>query len=59
MRDELVKHPSEWPFHGTIVPGYPTLHPLQEDLWRKFWKLYAQARHPDAGNTLRRPIRSS
>jgi len=38
----LVKHPSEWPFNGAILPGYPTLHPLQEDFWRKFWKLYVE-----------------
>jgi REP element-mobilizing transposase RayT len=57
VRAGLVKHPSEWPFSGAIVPGYPTLHPLQEDFWRKFWKLYAQARQPDAGNIRRPPIR--
>ncbi|MCX6903219.1 MAG: hypothetical protein NTW03_07025 [Verrucomicrobia bacterium] len=54
VRAELVKHPNEWSFSGCIVPGYPTLHPLQDDFWRKFWKLYAQARQPDAGN-IRRP----
>jgi hypothetical protein len=52
----LAKHPREWPFNGAILPGYPTLHPLQEDFWRKFWKLHAQAREPDAGNMLRPPI---
>ena len=57
VRDELMKHPAEWPFNGAIVSGYPTLHPLQEDFWRKFWTLYAQARQPHAGNILRPPIR--
>jgi REP element-mobilizing transposase RayT len=42
--------PTEWPFSGAIVPGYPTLHPLQDGFWPKFWKLYVQAKHPDAGN---------
>jgi hypothetical protein len=56
VRDGLAKHPSEWPFNGAIVPGYPALHPLQEDFWRKFWKLHAQARHADAGDIHRPPI---
>jgi len=54
LRAGLVNSPNKWPFSGCIVPGYPTLHPLQDDFWRKFWKLYAQARRPDAGN-IRRP----
>ena len=54
LRAELVKTLREWPFSGAVVPGYPTLHPLQEDFWRLFWKLYGQAKHPDAGN-IRRP----
>ena len=57
LRAELVTHPSKWPFGGAIVPGYPTLHPLQDDFWPKFWKLYAAVKAPDAGNILRPPIR--
>jgi len=57
LRAELVQHPAEWRFSGAIVPGYPTLHPLQENFWPKFWKLYSQAKHPDAGKILRPPIR--
>ena len=53
---ELAKLSEEWPFSGAIVPGYPTLHPLHDDFWPKFWKLYAQAKHPDAGKILRPPI---
>src|SRR5664280_3475354 len=53
---ELVIQPEEWPFSGAVVPGYPKLHPLQDDFWPKFWKLYAQAKHPDAGNIVRPPI---
>ncbi|MBI3414923.1 MAG: hypothetical protein HY043_06305 [Verrucomicrobia bacterium] len=56
LRAELVKHPLEWPFSGGVVPGYPTLHPLQENFWPKLWKLYAQLKHPDAGNIIRPPI---
>jgi REP element-mobilizing transposase RayT len=51
---ELVKHPKDWPFAGAIVPGYPELHPLDENFWQNFWKLHAQAKQPDAGN-IRRP----
>jgi len=56
LRAGLVKHPAEWPFGGAIVLGYPTLHPLQDDFWPKFWKLYARIKHPDAGNIIRPPI---
>jgi hypothetical protein len=59
VRGELVKHPGEWPYNGAILPGYPTLHPLQEDFWPKFWKLHAQARHPNAGDLRRPPIGGS
>jgi putative transposase len=54
---ELVEHPKDWQFAGAVVPGYPTLRPLEDDFWPKFWKLYAQARHPDAGKITRPPIR--
>jgi len=56
VRAELVKAAGEWEFHGAIVPGYPTLHPLEEDFWPKFWKRYAQMGHPDAGNRMLPPI---
>ena len=51
---ELVKHPKDWPFAGAVVPGYPELHPLGEDFWPLFWKIYAAARAPDAGE-IKRP----
>jgi REP element-mobilizing transposase RayT len=53
LRAEFVKQSEEWKFSGAVVPGYPTLHPLQEDFWPKFWKLYMQVKHPEAGNILR------
>lgn len=56
LRAELVKNPVEWKFSGAVIPGYPTLHPLKDDFWEKFWKLYLQARQPDAGQILRPPI---
>lgn len=45
-RKELVNHPSDWPYLGSVVPGYPSLHPLSEDFWEQFWKLYQRQREP-------------
>jgi putative transposase len=56
VRADLVKHPQEWSYCGAILPGYPKLHPLDADFWRMFWKLYEQARDPDAGNIKRPPF---
>jgi REP element-mobilizing transposase RayT len=55
-RAGLVKAVAEWPFSGAVVPGYPTLHPLQDDFWAKCWKRYQVMKHPDAGNIVRPPI---
>lgn len=52
---ELVAHPKEWRFAGAVVPGYPELHPLTEDFWPKFWKLYQASRAADAGKITRPP----
>jgi REP element-mobilizing transposase RayT len=54
VRAGLVAKGEDWRFSGAVVPGYPTLHPLGADFWEKFWKLYGQARHPDAGK-IKRP----
>lgn len=56
VRAELVAHSRDWEFLGAVVPGYPTLHPLQPDYWSKFWKLYAQMLQPDAGHRTLPPI---
>ena len=45
-RAGLVGDAAQWKFAGTVVPGYPDLHPLQEDYWELFWKLYYQQREP-------------
>lgn len=55
LRGELVKQPDEWPYLGAVVAGYPTLHPLQQDFWMKFWKIYADQKSLNAGNILRPP----
>lgn len=46
-RKSLVEHPRQWPHLGAVVPGYPFLHPLGDDFWELFWKLYAQQREPN------------
>jgi REP element-mobilizing transposase RayT len=56
VRAELVKHEVGWRFIGCVVPGYPKLHPLEDDYWPMFWKLYAKLCRPDAGNVKRPPI---
>jgi REP element-mobilizing transposase RayT len=45
----LVARPEDWPYAGAIVPGYPAMSPLAEKFWPLFWKLYASALAPDAG----------
>ena len=40
--------PCEWPYCGAVIPGYPALHPLAEDYWERFWKLYVAAREAEA-----------
>ena len=45
-RKGLVAHPREWPWLGTVVPGYPFLHPLGDDFWESFWKIYIEQREP-------------
>ena len=56
VRDGLVKRPDEWRYNGAVVPGYPTLHPLQAEFWPRFWKIFTKTRHPDAGNIIRPPF---
>jgi len=47
VRDELVKTETEWRFSGAIIPGFPTLHPLKNDYWEKFWEIYATQREEE------------
>lgn len=56
FKAELIPRGEQWPFCGAVVPGYPTLHPLREDFWPKFWKLFLAARAPDAGNLKKPPL---
>ncbi|HEY9174924.1 MAG TPA: hypothetical protein VI136_21760 [Verrucomicrobiae bacterium] len=47
VRAGLVTHERDWPHAGAIVPGYPTLHPLKEEFWARFWELYSIARESE------------
>jgi len=47
VRAELAKCDADWPYSGAIVPGYPTLHPLAEGYWERFWKLYTREREAE------------
>jgi putative transposase len=49
VRAGLIKESENWHFCGAIIPGYPQLHPSEEDFWSKFWKFYLATRAPDAG----------
>jgi hypothetical protein len=44
VRAKLVAEGGGWPFCGVIGPGYPALHPMQEDFREKYWELYATER---------------
>ena len=44
----LVRQSTAWEFSGAVVPGYPTLSPLQENFWEVFWKVYERQRQASA-----------
>jgi REP element-mobilizing transposase RayT len=44
--NKLVVKAEDWPFHGAIVPGYPTFHPLEDNFWPLFWEQYERQREP-------------
>ncbi len=55
VRAKLVEKEAEWKFCGAVVPGYPDLHPLREDYWELFWKLYYMQREPTPNEPLKKP----
>ena len=46
LRVGLVKAPAEWPFTGTVVPGYPLSNPFEAGYWRWLWERYNELREP-------------
>jgi putative transposase len=55
VRAKLVEKETDWRFSGAVVPGYPDLHPMQEDYWELFWKLYYKQREPIPTDPVKRP----
>lgn len=53
LRAGLIGERDRWEYLGAIVPGFPTLHPLNEDFWRIFWKQYLTTIAIDAGEIVR------
>ena len=43
-RKGLVEDARNWRYCGAVVPGYPWLHPLAENFWEQFWKIYVKER---------------
>jgi hypothetical protein len=58
IRAGLIGQKEVWPYCGAVVAGYPALHPLREEFWPLFWKLFQQMRQPDAAKR-KLPFRSS
>ena len=56
VRAGLIESADKWDYIGCILPGYPSLHPLQDDFWRIFWNIYRTGKNPDAGNIKRPPL---
>ena len=50
---DLISDARKWPFCGAILPGYPRMHPTDEDFWRLFWNLYTTMKMPNAGMIIR------
>ena len=50
VRASLVSRPQDWPYRGTLVPGFPDLDPFQEQAEEEFWKCHRlwQQTHPTA-----------
>ncbi|MEI7729462.1 MAG: hypothetical protein WCO56_07805 [Verrucomicrobiota bacterium] len=46
-RAKLVAAARKWPFSGAMVPGYPRMHPLDEEFWERYWKFYVTTREAE------------
>ena len=44
-RAGLVTEPGDWPYMGSVVPGYPFLDPREDGFWDLFWRFYGEARN--------------
>jgi putative transposase len=49
VRAGLVRERFQWPYTGSVIPGYPELMPAMADYWSRYWRLMAyRNRHPGA-----------
>lgn len=55
-RASLVSDWRNWPYVGSVVPGYPRLDVRKDDYWERFWKIYNRlaASHDDVPALTRR-----
>ncbi|HAB16669.1 MAG TPA: hypothetical protein PLX89_15525 [Verrucomicrobiota bacterium] len=44
VRARFVTRDEHWPFGGSVVPGYPDLHPASQESWEIFWRVYVERR---------------
>ena len=45
-REKLVLHWKDWPYCGSVVPGYPRMDPREGRYWQRFWTAYNELREP-------------
>ena len=43
VRKALVAAPSEYPFCGCVVPGYPVMDVFGAEFWETFWRIHERA----------------
>jgi hypothetical protein len=58
VRARLVDRPLAWTYSGAMLPGYPTLQPLDANFWPMFWKIHQTTRQPGTGER-KLPLRCS
>ena len=59
VRAGLASTAGDWEFSGCVVPGYPRLHPCDDDYWQKFWKIFEQMRSADCARHVRPTIQTA
>jgi len=47
LKAKLVQQPSDWPWAGAVIPGYPQANPFESDYWPWFWKRYFESREKE------------
>jgi putative transposase len=47
VRAGLTGTERDWPYSGSILPGQPGLHPMDEGFWDLFWKRYVSDREAE------------